>query len=117
MKSSVAIRLMTLNASSYTSLLADATTEFPSCWWNIVNTVNRLQEHSVCESNLWYPKATDDMSPAAVIGLLESSTSVGAKAAFDRSGGALKASPTKPLAFWNVWHSIAFLMNSLKLLK
>ena len=45
MKGSVTIRFVALNTSSYSTLLANSTTEFPSGRRNIINTVYRLEEH------------------------------------------------------------------------
>ena len=45
MKGSVTIRFVALNTSSYSTLFANSTTEFPSGRRNIINTVYRLEEH------------------------------------------------------------------------
>ena len=49
MKGSVTIRFVALNTSSYSTLFANSTTEFPSGRRNIINTVYRLEEHCKLE--------------------------------------------------------------------
>ena len=56
MKGSVTIRFVALNTSSYSTLFANSTTEFPSGRRNIINTVYRLEEH--CKSEIGKIKKT-----------------------------------------------------------
>ena len=56
MKGSVTIRFVALNTSSYSTLFANSTTEFPSGRRNIINTVYRLEEH--CKLEIWKIKKT-----------------------------------------------------------
>lgn len=111
-KSGIAIALVTLNACPNSSSLANIAGQSPPGRRNALDTVDRLQEHCVCEPNLRDPESTDNVSPGSwSVSLFESSTSVWTKDTVDCPGWTLKASSAEPLAFWNVGDAVTVLMN------
>ena len=46
-ESGIAVSFMALYAGGVATLLANVAGEFPACWWNRRNAVDRLQEDSV----------------------------------------------------------------------
>lgn len=86
MESSVTIGPVTLDTSTSTSLLADVTRELPPGGWNVVDTVNGLEEHRIGETDFRNPQGAYDMSPAVVISLFKSASSIGTQSAINSSG-------------------------------
>jgi len=79
MEGSVTVHLVALDSSPHALLLANIARELPPSRGNVVYPFDGLQEHSVCKADLWDPDGANHVSPAAIAGLLESSTFVRAK--------------------------------------
>jgi len=76
MESSVTIGSVALDACTGASLLANVTRQLPPSCWNVVYTVDGLEEDSVGETDLGDPQGADDVSPSVVVCLFEGATSV-----------------------------------------
>ena len=111
MEGCVTVRLMTLNACSWTSLLADVACQLLTCRWNAFQAVNGFQKHCVSKTHLWNPEGTHNVGPAPIICLFKSTTLIRAQHAVNCTGGGLQAAATQPLSFRDVGHSVALLMN------
>ena len=85
MEGSVTISSVALDASTGASLLANVTRQLPPSGWNVVYTVDGLEEDGVGKTDLGDPQCADDVSPSIVICLFEGATSVGAQGAIDSS--------------------------------
>jgi hypothetical protein len=99
-----------LNAGTDTFLLANVAGELPPGRWNGLYRVNRLQEDSVGKSDFRYPQGTYNVCPSASVGLLKGAALIGTQDAFYRSGRALQAAPTQPLALRYVRDTVTILL-------
>lgn len=63
-----------------------------------------------CVIYLWDPESTHYVCPACVVCLFESPSLIGTESTVNSPARRLQAATTKPLAFWDVGHTIALLV-------
>ena len=48
-------------------LFANIASQFPPCWWNVLDTIYWFQEYCVGKYDLRYPYSTDYVTPSSII--------------------------------------------------
>jgi hypothetical protein len=60
---------LNLNACSLHALLAEIARKLPTVWWDVLESENGLQKHSVAELNLRDPPSTVNVRPFSIVSL------------------------------------------------
>jgi len=111
-KGLVAVFMHALDAGTSLTLTANSTRKPPASRRYTMQLCYRLEKLDAAKSTLWDPQRTNYMCPSAIVRTLHSAAPDWTHTACDVVGNTCLASPTQPLALWNVRYTVAFLVNS-----